>query len=85
MAYHIRAASRGTTPSLQICDVSACSVRMAWQPCMASGKEEDEAELDALRRDEAIAEHLRRFLRTTERYLKGELNEAPRLGAWRRV
>lgn len=84
MAYHIRAASRGTTPSLQICDVSACSVRMAWQPCVASGKEEGEAELDALRRDEAIAEHLRRFLRTTERYLKGELDGIPRLGAWRR-
>ncbi|MBB3140508.1 hypothetical protein [Halomonas organivorans] len=83
MAYHIQAASRGATPTLQICDVSACSVRMAWEPCVASGDEDPD--LAELRRDEAIAEHLRSFLRTTERYLKGELDEAPKLGAWRRV
>ncbi len=83
MADHIRTASRGSNPTLQICDVSSGSVRMAWEhPRDVSGDEDPE--LAAIRRDEAIAEHLRRFLRTTERYLKAELNDMPRLGAWRR-
>ncbi|WP_136247103.1 hypothetical protein [Halomonas borealis] len=83
MAHHIRAAFRGAAPVLQICDVSAGSVRMAWAYSHESPDDEDPA-LATFRREEAIAAHLRRFLRTTEEYFKGELEEPPRLGAWRR-
>lgn len=84
MAYHIKTAFRGSNPTLQICDVSSGSVRMAWEYPREAGREED-PELAALRREEAIHELFRRlFLLTTEQYLKGELDETPRLGAWRR-
>ncbi|MCK2185212.1 hypothetical protein [Halomonas getboli] len=83
MAHHIRAAVHGTHPIWQVCDVSACAVRMAWAHAHDEADYEDPASA-AMRREEAIAEHQRRFLRTTERYLRGELGEPPKLGAWRR-
>lgn len=82
MSHRIDRASRGLQPRREVCDVSAGSIRMAWTGSAEGGGED--AALAALRREEAIAEHLRRFLRTTERYLKGELAAPPHLGAWRR-
>lgn len=85
MAYHIKTAFRGKNPILQICDVSSGSVRMAWEYPKAAADHGEDPELAALRREEAIHELFRRlFLLTTEQYLKGELDEQPRLGAWRR-
>ncbi|RTQ99151.1 hypothetical protein [Halomonas nitroreducens] len=85
MAYHIKTAFRGANPILEICDISSGSVRMAWEyPRVDSARDED-LELAAMRREEAIHELFRRlFLLTTEQYLKGELDAMPRLGAWRR-
>ncbi|MDT8893130.1 hypothetical protein RSO41_00565 [Halomonas sp. I1] len=86
MAYHIKTAFRGTNPILQICDVSSGSVRMAWEYPKDDLERDDDPELLAMRREEAIHDLFRRlFLLTTEQYLKGELEPMPRLGAWRRA
>ncbi|MBB3230793.1 hypothetical protein [Halomonas stenophila] len=85
MAYHIKTAVRGANPTLEICDISSGSVRMAWEYPRADLAGHEDPELAALRREEAIHELFRRlFLVTTEQYLKGELDAVPRLGAWRR-
>ncbi len=87
MPYHINTGLRkGTYPTLQICDATTGSVRVAWEyPQEPADLTEEEQELFQLRREEAVHDLFRRlFLLTTEQYLKGELDELPRLGAWRR-
>lgn len=87
MAYHINTGLRkGTYPTLQICDATTGSVRVAWEyPQEPADLTDEEQELFQLRREEAVHDLFRRlFLLTTEQYLKGELDELPRLGAWRR-
>jgi hypothetical protein len=87
MPYRINTGLRkGAHPTLQICDASTGSVRVAWEyPREPADLSEEERELFHLRREEVIHDLFRRlFLLTTEQYLKGELDEPPRLGAWRR-
>lgn len=86
MPYDANTGPKGASPMLQVCDATSGSVRVAWEtsrepPAMT----EEERELWALRREEAIHGLFRRlFPLTAERYLCGELGMAPRLGAWRR-
>ncbi|WP_111415462.1 hypothetical protein [Billgrantia lactosivorans] len=65
------------SPTLQICDATPGSVRLARSyPRQDAGLSEEEWALLQLRREEAIHELFRRsFLLTSERYLKGELPE----------
>lgn len=82
MPYPIHSTSRGVKPSLHIMDASSGSVRLGRvSPQQASQISDEEEALRSLRHEEAIQELLRRrFLRTTEQYLKGELGDvgAPR-------
>ena len=87
MTYRINTGLRnGAQPTLQICDATTGSVRVAWEyPREPAGLSEEERELFQLRREEAVHDLFwRLFLLTTEQYLKGELDTLPRLGAWRR-
>jgi hypothetical protein len=87
MPYRINTGLRKDAhPTLQICDATTGSVRVAWEyPQEPPNLTEEERELFHLRREEAVHDLFRRlFLLTTEQYLKGELDETPRLGAWRR-
>lgn len=87
MPYCINTTLKGTNPSLQICDATSGSVRLAWEyPRHDPSLPADEAALLQLRREEAIHDLFRRlFLLTTEQYLKGELPEpAPTSTAPRR-
>ncbi|QJQ94144.1 MULTISPECIES: hypothetical protein [Halomonadaceae] len=71
MAYRINP-SQAALPALQICDATSGSVRMALQ--YPHQEQEEDQDLLALKREEAIHNRFRRlFLRTTEQYLKGEL------------
>ncbi|SDM83162.1 hypothetical protein SAMN05192555_12113 [Franzmannia pantelleriensis] len=65
---------KGPTLSLQVCDATSGSVRLAWRhPRQAPLSEEDQILL-ALKREEAVHDLVRRhFLLTTERYLKSDL------------
>ncbi|MCH4565293.1 hypothetical protein MKP05_19520 [Halomonas sp. EGI 63088] len=85
MPYRINTGLKGANPTLQICDASSGSVRVAWEyPRRDPHLSEEELELLQFRREEAIHDLFHRlFLLTTEQYLKGELDEAPALGAWR--
>nr|WP_298410979.1 hypothetical protein [uncultured Halomonas sp.] len=65
---------KGTNATLQICDASSGSVRMAWA-CQkeAALPESIDPDLLALKQQEAAHNLFRRlFLLTTEQYLKGE-------------
>ncbi|EWH01385.1 hypothetical protein [Halomonas sp. BC04] len=77
MPYPIHSKPRGAKPSLHFCDASSGSVRLAREsPRQAPEVSEEEEALRSLRHEEAIQELLRRrFLRTTEQYLKGELGD----------
>ncbi|WP_104203283.1 hypothetical protein [Billgrantia saliphila] len=77
MPYRINTALKGANPTLQICDATSGSVRLAWEyPRHDPALSEEDRELLQLRREEAIHELFRRlFLLTTEQYLKGELAE----------
>ncbi|GAA0558134.1 hypothetical protein ACFQH5_07165 [Halomonas salifodinae] len=77
MSYRINTGLRGANPTLQICDASSGSVRLAWEyPRQDPKLSVEDRELLAMRREEAIHELFRRlFLLTTEQYLKGELPE----------
>lgn len=68
-------AIRWANPSLQICDATSGSVRLAWKyPRQDTCLSEEAWALLQLRREEAIHDLFRRsFLLTSERYLKGEL------------
>ncbi|MDI5933517.1 hypothetical protein [Halomonas kalidii] len=87
MPYRINTGLKDSNPTLQICDASSGSVRVAWEyPRRDPHLSAEELELLQLRREEAIHDLFRRlFLLTTEQYLKGELDAAPApaLGAWR--
>lgn len=74
MPYHIDTALKGANPSLRICDATSGSVRLAWEyPHQTPSLSEEDRELMALRREEAIHELFRQlFLLTTEQYLKGD-------------
>lgn len=78
MPYCFSTAKRGANPSLQICDATSGSVRLAWKyPRQDTCLSEEEWALLQLRREEAIHDLFRRsFLLTSERYLKGELPES---------
>lgn len=74
MSYRIKTALHGANPTLEIFDVSSGSMRMAWEYPRVTEDTENDPELLAMRREEAIHELFRRlFLLTTEQYLKGEL------------
>lgn len=70
-----------TSAALQVCDVSAGSVRLARQlPRPGDTLSEADRQLLQLRREEAIHALFRRlFLRTSEQYLKGQLDEKGQL------
>lgn len=74
MTYRIHARLNSATPSLQICDASSGSVRMAWEcPSTMDHHNEEESLLKAMEREEAIHDLFRRlFLITTEQYLKSD-------------
>ncbi len=78
MPYCFSTANRGANPSLQICDATSGSVRLAGiYPRQDTCLSEEEWALLQLRREEAIHDLFRRsFLLTSERYLKGELPES---------
>ncbi|WP_043531477.1 hypothetical protein [Litchfieldella xinjiangensis] len=75
MAYCSESRPSRATPALQICDTSSVAVRLAWEASRdATQLSDDEQLLQALQREEAVHDMFRRrFLRITERYLKGEL------------
>ena len=77
MTYNTNTPLKGPTPSLQVCDATSGSVRLAWQrPCRADLLSEEQQVLLALQREEAAHDLVRRrFLLTTEQYLKGEISE----------
>ena len=83
MTYRINTTFKGPNPSLQVCDATSGSVRLAWQrprrtdPLSEEQQEQQEQQvLLALQREEAVHDLFRRlFLLTTEQYLKGELGE----------
>ncbi|MFC3284078.1 hypothetical protein [Litchfieldella rifensis] len=77
MPYRINTAFKGANPTLQICDASSGSVRLAWEyPRQDPQLAEEDHELLEMKREEAIHELFRRlFLLTTEQYLKGEIGE----------
>lgn len=78
MTHHTRTAFRGMAPTPQVCDVSAGSIRMAWACPKTAPAGDEDPDLAALRREEALHELFQRlFMRTTERYLKGELDARP--------
>ncbi|MCG6658864.1 hypothetical protein HOP52_13975 [Halomonas campisalis] len=81
MTYCANTRFKGASPALQVCDATSGSVRLAWQsPRPDSALSEADQALLQLRRDEALHELFRRlFLRTTEQYLKGELDERGQL------
>lgn len=65
----------------EVCDATSGSVRIVWVgPCGMQLQSADQ-DLQMLCRQEAI-QH--RFLRTAERFLQGEHDAMPLLGAWRR-
>lgn len=88
MAHPLEMALVGSFPrqgACRICGISAASIRMAWAyPCgvevVDDGQHQDQ-DLLMLCREEVIQ---RQFLRTSEQYLKGEHDDMPLLGAWRR-
>jgi hypothetical protein len=81
MAQQLKTMFHDSTAAQPIGDVSSGAVRVAWVcPCGAEIGGED-PDLARLCREEAIQ---RQFLRTSEQYLKGEINHMPLLGAWRR-
>lgn len=86
MPYDAKTGPKGASPTPQICDATSGSVRVAWEaPRELTAMTEEERELWALRREEAIHGLFRRlFPLTAERYLRGEMGMTPRLGAWRR-
>ncbi|GHE21387.1 hypothetical protein [Halomonas urumqiensis] len=86
MSYRINTALNGLNPTLQICDATTGSVRVAWEyPREPADISDEQRDMLAMRREEAIHDLFRRlFLLTTEQYLKGELDSTPALGAWRR-
>ncbi|PAU77156.1 hypothetical protein [Halomonas salipaludis] len=75
MTYNANTPCEGPTPSLQVCDATSSSVRLAWQrPRRADPLSEEQQVLLALQHEEAVHELVRRrFLLTTERYLKSDL------------
>lgn len=74
MSYRIKTALHGANPTLEIFDVSSGSMRMAWEYPKVTEDAENDPEILAMRREEAIHELFRRlFLLTTEQYLKGEV------------
>nr|WP_163501261.1 hypothetical protein [Halomonas socia] len=77
MTYRINTTFKGPNPSLQVCDATSGSVRLAWQrPRRTDPLSEEQQVLLALQREEAVHDLFRRlFLLTTEQYLKGELGE----------
>lgn len=77
MPYPIHATPRGVKPNLHIMDASSGSVRLGREPPRQASPSSDEEEaLRSLRHEAATQELLRRrFLRTTEQYLKGELDD----------
>ncbi|PMR77101.1 hypothetical protein [Billgrantia endophytica] len=78
MSFRINTAFKGVGPTLQICDATSGSVRLAWEhQRQAPDISEEDRELMQLCREEATHNLLRRrFLLTTEQYLKGELDAA---------
>ncbi|WP_227370751.1 hypothetical protein [Halomonas sp. M20] len=74
MAYSITSGLKGTNPTLQICDASSGSVRLAWEyPREENPTDRTDPDLLALKQEEAVHNLFRRlFLLTTEQYLKGE-------------
>ncbi|MGQ4880513.1 hypothetical protein ACOJCM_18275 [Billgrantia sp. LNSP4103-1] len=78
MPYRIPSPRRGANPTLQVCDATASSVRLACQSLNPNPSlSEEERELLQLRREEVAHDLFRRlFLRTSERYLKGELPDS---------
>ncbi|MBD3898360.1 hypothetical protein IEI94_21110 [Halomonas sp. ML-15] len=65
---------KAPNPSLQICDATSCSVRMAWEHSRQAPLSEEQQMLQALQREEAAHDLVRRrFLLTTEQYLKSDL------------
>lgn len=83
MLHALKTTFHAPIPTQETCDVSSGSVRMVWVcPCGVeiAGDSQDQ-DLLMLCREEAIQ---RQFLRTSEQYLKGENQNMPVLGAWRR-
>jgi hypothetical protein len=84
MAYRIHSTLGDVSPNLHVFDASSGSVRLAREATrMAPEISEEERLLMSLRREEAFHDLLRRrFLRTTEQYLKSELDDLgqPRKG-----
>lgn len=78
MSYRVNTAYRGVNSSLQICDATSGSVRLAWKyPRQDTCLSEEEWALLQLRREEAIHDLFRRsFMLISERYLKGGLPES---------
>nr|WP_299245751.1 hypothetical protein [uncultured Halomonas sp.] len=74
MPYSITSGFKGTNPTLQICDASSGSVRLAWEyPRKENPTDQTDPDVLALKQEEAVHTLFRRlFLLTTEQYLKEE-------------
>ncbi|MGC3872107.1 hypothetical protein ACPF7Z_02420 [Halomonas sp. GXIMD04776] len=74
MPYRIKTQFKGPNPTLQICDASSGSVRLAWEyPRQECSSQQIDPDVLALKQEEAVHNLFRRlFLLTTEQYLKGE-------------
>lgn len=77
MSYRNTTTLNGPSASLQVCDATSGSVRMAWaRPRPPEELTDDERVLLALKREEAVHDLFRRlFLLTTEQYLKNDLGK----------
>nr|WP_298379509.1 hypothetical protein [uncultured Halomonas sp.] len=74
MSYRVVPVLKGTHPTLQICDASSGSVRMAWEhPQEEASANQMDPDMLALKHEEAVHNLFRRLLLlTTKQYLKGE-------------
>ncbi|MBZ0331913.1 hypothetical protein KZO25_16470 [Halomonas sp. ANAO-440] len=77
MPYPIPSPLKGINTNLHIMDATSVAVRLGREsPRQASPVSDEEEALRSLRHEVTIQELLRRrFLRTTEQYLKGELDD----------